>query len=683
MSRADLLFELGTEELPPKSLMTLSKALELSVTKQLKELGLAHTEVTSYATPRRLTVMVKDLQLQQTDRQDRRRGPSIQAPPNAIDGFARSCNVSKNELTVIDTEKGQYYEFDRTIKGVKTLDLMGSLIQKALADLPIAKRMRWGASRGEFVRPVQWFILALGSDLVDIELFDLTNSHQSRGHRFHSQGAITITSAANYSQQMRTEGHVIVSFEERKTMIRTQILEQAKVLNAIAVIDEKLLDEVAGLVEWPTCLTGRFDRRFLELPAQALISSMKEHQKYFHFVDEQGDILPLFLTVSNINSKNAAQVIAGNERVIRPRLADAAFFFETDKKTSLESHNRALDKVVFQAELGTVMDKTIRMSQLAASIAIDIDADYLLAARAATLSKADLNTNMVLEFSDLQGLMGHVYALNDGEDPVVAAALEQHYWPKFAGDRLPESSVASAIAIADRVDTLVGLFGIGQPPTGSKDPYALRRATVGLLRIIIEQGLELDLGSLVIKAYHLHGNLSVPVDKVQPQLLDFIFDRLRAYYEDQKIAIDIYLAVMQNKSNSPLDFDRRVNAVSEFLMLDLAPALAASNKRVSNILAKNGKGEQVFDPTLLVEPAEITLANILIKVRDENSIEGTHVNYHEALQVMAQLAKPLEQFFADIMVMTEDEGLKNNRLALLAELQIELGRVADISLLAR
>jgi glycyl-tRNA synthetase beta chain len=683
MNHADLLFELGTEELPPKSLMTLSKALELSVTMQLKELGLAHTEVTSYATPRRLTVIVECLQLQQSDRQERRRGPSVKAPSNAIDGFARSCNVSPNELIVIDTEKGQYYEFDRSIKGLKALDLMGNLIQKALADLPIAKRMRWGASRDEFVRPVQWFILSLGSDLIDIELFDLPNSHQSRGHRFHSQSSITITSATNYAQQMRAEGHVIVSFEERKTMIRSQILEQAKVLKAMAVIDEHLLDEVTGLVEWPTCLTGRFDRRFLELPAQALISSMKEHQKYFHFVDEQGEILPLFLTVSNINSKNAAQVIAGNERVIRPRLADAAFFFEADKKTSLESHNRALDKVVFQAELGTVMDKTLRMSQLAASIAKDIDADSILAARAATLSKADLNTQMVLEFSDLQGLMGHVYALNDGEDPIVAAALEQHYWPKFAGDRLPESSVASAIAIADRLDTLVGLFGIGQPPTGSKDPYALRRATVGLLRIIIEQGLELDLGSLVIKAYHLHGNLSVPLDKVQPHLLDFIFDRLRAYYEDQKVAIDIYLAVMQNKSNSPLDFDRRVNAVREFLMLDSAPALAASNKRVSNILAKNGMGKKAFDATLLVEPAEINLANALNKVRDENSIEGTHVNYHDALQVMAQLADPLEQFFTDIMVMTEDEGLKNNRLALLAELQVELGRVADISLLAR
>ena len=531
MSHADFLFELGTEELPPKSLITLSKALESSITKQLKDLGLAHGTVTPYATPRRLTVIIEALEVQQAERQESRRGPSVKAPEKAVLGFARSCNVALTDLTIVETDKGQYYEFDRQIKGSKTLELLAAVIHQALADLPIAKRMRWGSSRNEFVRPVQWFILSLGNELVNTQLFDLTNGHSSRGHRFHSQGAITITSAANYSQQMRTEGHVIVSFEERKTMIRSQILEQAKVLKAMAVIDENLLDEVAGLVEWPTCLTGRFDRRFLELPAQALISSMKEHQKYFHFVDEQGEILPLFLTVSNINSKNAAQVIAGNERVIRPRLADAAFFFETDKKTSLESHNRALDKVVFQAELGTVMDKTIRMSQLAASIAIDIDADYLLAARAATLSKADLNTNMVLEFSDLQGLMGHVYALNDGEDPVVAAALEQHYWPKFAGDRLPESSVASAIAIADRVDTLVGLFGIGQPPTGSKDPYALRRATVGLLRIIIEQGLELDLGSLVIKAYHLHGNLSVPVDKVQPQLLDFIFDRLRAYYE--------------------------------------------------------------------------------------------------------------------------------------------------------
>ena len=683
MSHADLLFELGTEELPPKSLMKLSKALELSITTQLKDLGLAHAEVTAYATPRRLTVIVESLQLQQADRQESRRGPSIKAPINAVEGFARSCKVTLDELAIVDTDKGQYYEFDRHIKGLKTLDLLANLVHHALANLPIAKRMRWGASRNEFVRPVQWFILSLGNELVNTQLFNLDNTHLSRGHRFHGQGLITIDSAQSYAQQMRNEGHVIVSFNERKAMIRLQILHHAKALKATAVIDDALLNEVTGLVEWPECLTGRFDEGFLELPAQALISSMKEHQKYFHFVDDEGDILPLFLTVSNINSKNPAHVITGNERVIRPRLADAAFFFKTDKKVTLESRNSALGKVVFQAELGTVLDKTLRVAQLAASIASEIGADSALASRAGTLSKADLNTNMVLEFSDLQGLMGHVYALNDGEDVTVAATLEQHYWPKFAGDRLPESGVANAVAIADRLDTLVGLFGIGQPPTGSKDPYALRRATVGLLRIIIEQGLDLDLGTLVAKAYGLHKNLSVPIDKLQPQLLEFVFDRLRAYYEDQNVAIDIYLAVMENKSNSPLDFDRRVKAVSDFLSLEVAPALAASNKRVSNILTKNGKGERGFDAALLIDTAEITLASALVKVKQRNLEVVSHGHYHDALQALAQLADPLDQFFSDIMVMSDDEVLKNNRLALLSELQVELGRVADISLLAR
>ena len=682
MSHADFLFELGTEELPPKSLMTLSKALETSITGQLKDLGLAYGQVTPYATPRRLTVIIEALEVQQADRHESRRGPSVKAPEKAVAGFARSCNVSLDDLTIVDTDKGQYYEFDRLVKGAKTLDLLAAVINQALANLPIAKRMRWGSSRNEFVRPVQWFIMTLGNELVDTQLFDLTNGHSSRGHRFHSKGEITINAASSYAEQLRTQGHVIVSFDERKAMIRKQIAEQGLVLGATAVVDEKLLDEVTGLVEWPVCLTGRFDEAFLEVPAQALISSMKEHQKYFHFVDDKGDILPLFLTVSNIISKDPSRVIAGNERVIRPRLADAVFFFETDKKTTLESRNNALGKVVFQAKLGTVLDKTLRVAELSTGIAGLIGADSALAARAATLSKADLNTDMVLEFSDLQGLMGHVYALNDGEDTEVAAALEQHYWPKFSGDRLPESSIASAVAIADRLDTLVGLFGIGHPPTGSKDPYALRRATVGLLRIIIEQGLDLDLAALLDTSYGLHKDLAIPLEEVQPQLLSFVFDRLRAYYEDQNVAIDIYLAVMENKSNSLLDFDRRVQAVSEFLKLDAAPALSASNKRVSNILNKNGSGNASFDPALLAEAAEIILADSLETVKRTNLTVIAQGNYHDALQGLAQLAGPLDQFFSDIMVMTDDESLKNNRLALLSELQIELGRVADISLLA-
>jgi glycyl-tRNA synthetase beta chain len=682
MTHADFLFELGTQELPPKSLTALSNALETSIVNQLRELGLTHAEVTSYATPRRLAVTINQLSSQQADRSESRRGPSVKAPEKAVEGFARSCKVSLKELAVVDTDKGQYYEFERHIKGAKTIALLADVIDKALAGLPVAKRMRWGSSRNEFVRPVQWFILSLGNELIDTQLFGLTNDHLTRGHRFHSGGQFAIQSASSYAQQLRTEGHVIVCFDERKAMIRQQISEQAIALNATAVIDEKLLDEVTGLVEWPVCLTGRFDDAFLQVPAQALISSMKEHQKYFHFVDQDGAILPLFLTVSNIISKDPTKIIEGNERVIRPRLADAMFFFDTDKKSTLESRNQALGKVVFQAQLGTVLDKTQRVAQLAGHIATSIGADVGLAQRAASLCKADLNTEMVLEFSDLQGLMGHVYALNDGENCTVAAALEQHYWPKFAGDQLPQTDIASAVAIADRLDTLVGLFGIGQPPTGSKDPYALRRATVGLLRIMIENSYALDLTTLVQQAYALHADLSVTQADVEQKLLSFVFDRLRAYYDDQNVSVDIYLAVMANKSNSPLDFDRRVQAVSRFLKLDSAQALAANNKRVSNILAKNGRGAAQLDPALLTEQAESALAQRLTSVQTANALVIAKGNYTDALEQLAQLAEPLDTFFSDIMVMADDEAVKNNRLALLSALQIELGRVADISLLA-
>ena len=682
MSHADFLFELGTEELPPKSLSALSSALETSIVGQLKDLGLSHAKVTSYATPRRLALTINQLSSQQADRNESRRGPSVKAPEKAVEGFARSCKVNLQDLAVVDTDKGQYYQFERQINGANTLDLLGDVINKALAGLPVAKRMRWGSSRNEFVRPVQWFILSLGNELIDTQLFGLTNGHLTRGHRFHSSGEFAIQSADTYAQQLRSEGHVVACFDERKAMIRQQISEQAIALNATAVIDEKLLDEVTGLVEWPVCLTGRFDEAFLQVPAQALISSMKEHQKYFHFVDQSGDILPLFLTVSNIVSKDPSKIVEGNERVIRPRLADAMFFFDTDKKTTLESRNQALGKVVFQAKLGSVLHKTQRVAKLASHIAASIGADVDLAQRAASLCKADLNTEMVLEFSDLQGLMGHVYAINDGEDKTVAAALEQHYWPKFAGDRLPQTDVASAVAIADRLDTLVGLFGIGQPPTGSKDPYALRRATVGLLRIIIESGYELDLATLVQQAYALHPDLSVSQTDVEQQLLSFVFDRLRAYYDDQHVAVDIYLAVMANKSNSPLDFDRRVQAVSRFLKLDSAQALAANNKRVSNILVKNGRGSEQLDPTLLTDEAETVLAKCLATVQAANARVIAEGNYADALEQLAQLAEPLDVFFSDIMVMTDDEAVKNNRLALLSALQVELSRVADISLLA-
>lgn len=683
MSHADFLFELGTEELPPKSLQTLQNALKTNIVKRLEQLNLNHGAVTAYASPRRLTVIIDQLQLQQADRKESRRGPSLSAPEQAAQGFARSCGVTLADLAVIETNKGQYYNFVKHVRGAATESLLPALLEQALADLPIAKRMRWGSSRAEFVRPVQWFILMLGESLIDCSLFSLSNGNQTRGHRFHCDASITIIGPKTYAQQLRDEGKVIVDIEERKQIIRTQVAEQAAKVGAQAVVSDSLLNEVAALVEWPVSLCGKFDDAFLEVPAQALVSSMAEHQKYFHLVNDKGEIQPYFITVSNLISKDPQAVIEGNERVIRPRLADAAFFFETDKKTTLESRNPALEKVVFQADLGSLADKTKRIAALAGTIAIQIGANAEQATRAGLLAKADLNTEMVLEFSDLQGLMGHVYALNDGEDKITAAAIEQHYWPKFSGDQLPQSPEASALAIADRLDTLVGLFGINQPPTGSKDPYALRRATVGLLRIMIEQELALDLPALIDHAYSLHINLKLDQDSTRKQLHTFIIERLRAYYEDQNIKAEVYLAVNSKKPTSPLDFDRRVKAVNHFLSLPSAASLAEANKRVSNILSKNGKGSEHVNPALLTEVDEKALHLAVSEVSQANIVSSAQGDYQSTLSALANLAEPLEAFFASTMVMVDDEAVKSNRLSLLSSIQSELGRVADIALLAQ
>jgi glycyl-tRNA synthetase beta chain len=683
MSHADFLFELGTEELPPKSLQTLQNALKNNIVKQLAQLNLSHGEVTAYASPRRLTVIIDQLQLQQADRKESRRGPALSAPEQAAQGFARSCGVTLADLAVTETNKGQYYNFEKHVRGAATESLLPALLEQALADLPIAKRMRWGSSRAEFVRPVQWFILMLGESLIDCSIFNLSNGNQTRGHRFHCDAPITITGPKTYAQQLRDEGKVIVDIEERKQIIRTQVAEQAAKVGAQAVVSDSLLNEVAALVEWPVSLCGKFDDAFLEIPAQALVSSMAEHQKYFHLVNDKGEIQPYFITVSNLISKDPQAVIDGNERVIRPRLADAAFFFETDKKTTLESRNPALEKVVFQADLGSLADKTKRIAALAGTIASQIGANAKQANRAGLLAKADLNTEMVLEFSDLQGLMGHVYALNDGEDKITAAAIEQHYWPKFSGDQLPQSPEASALAIADRLDTLVGLFGINQPPTGSKDPYALRRATVGLLRIMIEQELALDLPALIDHAYSLHSNLQQDQDSTRKQLHTFIIERLRAYYEDQNIKAEVYLAVNSKKPTSPLDFDRRVKAVNHFLSLPSAASLAEANKRVSNILSKNGKGSEHVNPALLTEIDEKALHLAVSEVSQANIVSSAQGDYQSTLSALADLAEPLEAFFASTMVMVDDDAVQSNRLSLLSSIQSELGRVADIALLAQ
>ena len=681
MVSADFLFELGTEELPPKSLAALIRSLKTSLIQQLQDAALSHGKVCVYASPRRLAVTIEKIQLKQEDKEEMKRGPATSAPVNAAQGFARSCGVDLANLAIIDTDKGQYYQFQQQVSGAQTSTLLAAMVEQALGQLPISKRMRWGASRSEFVRPVQWFILMLGEELLDCSLFGLPNTAQTKGHRFHCKTPITIQSPATYAQQLRDEGHVIADMEDRKSLIKKQILDQARKINATAVISPALLDEVNGLVEWPVSLVGKFDDDFLAIPEQALISSMAEHQKYFHLTDSAGKVLPYFITVSNLISKQPEAVVTGNERVIRPRLADAAFFFEADMKTRLDSRLSALQSIVFQAQLGTLADKSQRIANLAEIIADSIGADAQLAKRAGELCKADLSTDMVLEFGDLQGIMGHAYALNDDEDVRVASTIEQHYWPKFAGDNLPTSLVASAVALADRLDTLVGLFGINQPPTGSKDPYALRRAAVGLLRIIIEQQLNLDLAILIDKAYNLHKHLKQGKAETSKQLYDFIIDRLKAYYDDQGISTEVYLSVHAKKLNSPLDFDKRMLAVSHFITLPSAAVLSEANKRVSNILAKNSPISHTINPDLLHEASEKLLFDSLNTVSAANKLALNNDDYQAVLVSLTQLAKPLEAFFANTMVIADDKALRENRLALLASIQAELGHVADISLL--
>jgi glycyl-tRNA synthetase beta chain len=680
MSTRDFLVELGTEELPPKALLTLSNAFTQGVVDGLKEANIPFGEVKSYAAPRRLAIHISGLGTQQPDIAIEKRGPSCKAPEQAVDGFARSCGVTKEELSVLNTDKGDYFVFSATEKGRETITLLPNIIETSLNNLPIPKRMRWGSSRVEFVRPAKWLIMLLGDDVVPASILGLTAGRKTRGHRFHYNQEIEIFSADEYAKKLLSPGYVIADFNERKEKIRGQIIAAGQAINGTTVIDEDLLDEVTALNEWPVALTGRFEERFLDVPAEALILSMKENQKYFHAVDGNNQLMPYFITLANIESKDPQQVIEGNEKVIRPRLADAAFFFETDKKETLEARVEKLKSIVFQQQLGTLHDKSVRISKLAGHIAGLLNVDTAKAGRAGMLAKADLLTNMVYEFTELQGLMGYHYALHDGEDAEVAQAINEQYLPKFAGDNLPETNAGMCVAIADRLDTLTGLFGINQPPTGSKDPFALRRAALGVLRIMVERNINLDLMTLIEKAVELHNTL--PASNTAQTVTDFMLERFRAWYEDKGIAIDSYLSVHAVKPTNPLDFDKRVNAVNAFRKLEQAASLAAANKRVTNILSKNGKeGTFAIDQALLVEAAEIKLAESVLKLEAELKPLFIAGNYQEALFKLASLQQEVDAFFDSVMVMAEDEAIKNNRIAILNKLRNLFLEIADISLL--
>ncbi len=690
----DLLVEIGTEELPPKALKKLMDAFSNGIAAGIAQAGLEYGAIHPYATPRRLAVHITALSTSQTDRPVERRGPALNAafddnglPTKATQGFARSCGVEVEQLEKLETDKGAWLVFRSNQIGRATTELLPAIIEQSLAALPIPKRMRWGSSRVEFVRPVHWVVLLFGDEVVDAEILGVRTGRETRGHRFHHPVSMYLAEPAAYAPLLQTEGRVMPDFAARREAIRAQVIEAAVSFGGVAVIDDALLDEVTGLVEWPVALTGQFEKRFLDVPQEALISTMKGNQKYFHAVDGNGKLLPYFITISNIESRDPDKVREGNERVIRPRFTDAAFFWEQDCKHPLLSRLEKLKSVVFEEKLGTIYDKVQRVKALAGAIAAGTDnTPFFKGAKehtehAAELCKCDLLTSMVSEFPELQGVMGRYYATRDGKDWQVAQAIEEHYLPRHAGDALPQSIPGQIVAIADRLDTLAGIFAIGQAPSGDKDPYALRRAALGTLRIIIESRLKLDLDlqQLLITAV---ANLpdTLKKDSVAPQVFDFMMERLRGYYHEQGIRPDVFEAVLANRPTHPADFNQRIHAVTAFRALPEAESLAAANKRIRNILNKTS--ETVPDTVqehLLSERAEHDLFRKITELRGDITGLFERGNYEGAMKRLAGLREPVDTFFEKVMVMAEDSALRANRLALLKQLGDLMNHVADIS----
>lgn len=690
MSTRDFLVELGTEELPPKALKNLSNAFAQGIEQGLKDAGLTMGAIEQFAAPRRLAVRIAELPEQQADQEEVLYGPPANIafdadgkPTKAALGFAARAGADASELkTAPDSDKKNAGKLmlERTIKGKNTTELLAAIVQNSLDKLPIPKRMRWGSSRIEFVRPVQWLVMLFGNDVVDAEVLGLKAGNTSRGHRFHAPGEIVIEHPSEYQDKLRA-AYVMASFSERGTLIKEQVTAEGKKLGGEAVISDDLLDEVTALNEWPVALAGSFDEDFLRVPPEALVSSMKEHQKYFH-VMKDGKLLPNFITIANIESKDPQQVISGNEKVIRPRLSDAAFFWDTDRKNPLASRFPKLENVVWVNGLGSTADKTRRISVLASKIAEYIGADVALVQRAAHLCKNDLVSNMVTEFTDLQGLAGKYYAEHDGEPADVAAAMVEQYMPAFAGDALPATQTGTLIALADRLDSLVGLFGTGQLPTGSKDPFALRRASLGVLRLLVEKQINIDLGDLIDWALANEWATELRAD-TKATLTEYMLDRFSAWYQDENIPTGVFQSVRALGVTNALDINRRVQAVFTFGKLEAAQALAAANKRVSNILAKNG-GENVeakVNAELLQQAEEKALAEQVAAKKAVVEPLLANGDYSAALTELAGLREVVDAFFDNVMVIADDEAVKNNRLALLKQLSSLFMAIADISVL--
>ena len=687
MTTQNFLVEIGTEELPPKALKTLATSFADNVEAELNQAGLSFDKIEWFAAPRRLAVKVLNLATQQPSKEIEKRGPAVSAafdaegkPTKAAEGWARGCGITVEQAERIATDKGEWLVHRAKIEGQPTKNLLNDIVANALAKLPIPKPMRWADKTVQFIRPVHTVTMLLGDELIEGEILGVASARTIRGHRFLGEKEFEIQHADQYPQLLREKGSVVADFNERKAEILAKSQAKATALGGVADIEESLLEEVTSLVEYPNVLAAKFEERFLAVPAEALVYTMKGDQKYFPIYDKDGKLLPHFIFVSNINPEDPTAIIEGNEKVVRPRLTDAEFFFKTDLKQKLVDRLPRLETVLFQQQLGTLKDKTDRIEQLAGEIAKQIGADEAKAKRAGLLSKCDLMTNMVFEFTDTQGVMGMHYARHDGEDEEVAVALNEQYMPRFAGDELPKSLVASAVALADKFDTLTGIFGIGQAPKGSADPFALRRAALGALRIIVEKNLPLDLEDLVKKSAALFGD-KLTNQNVVTDVVDFMLGRFRAWYQDEGIAVDVIQAVLARRPTRPADFDARVRAVSHFRTLDSAEALAAANKRVSNILAKADAAIGEINLTACVEPAEKALAEAVLALRTEVQPLIAKGDYTAVLDKLANLRAPVDNFFDNVMVNAEDPALRQNRLAILNTLQGLFLQVADISLL--
>ena len=676
MKTHDFLLELGTEELPPKLLLKLSNSLKDNLSLEFEKLNIGLDTIKAFATPRRLAISIIALQSKQKDQIIEKKGPSTQSPEMAINGFAKSCGVDVTDLEKKELGGKEYFFYSKEESGQLISDLLPQAIEKSIKNIPIIRAMRWGSTDYSFVRPVHWLVLMLDKNVVPAKIMGLESGRATRGLRF-KESSIDLSHAKDYEQIMSDNAEILVDFSKRKELIRDQVLSVAQKNDAEVVIDESLLDEVCALVEYPRAFSGGFDKKFLDIPQEAIISAMKLHQKYFHLVDSKGKLLPLFISVANIESTNLQVIVDGNERVIHPRLADSEFFWSQDKAKRLEERLPDLDGVMFMKSLGSMGQKAKRIESLSSYIANLVGFDKKISARAGLLSKSDLLSEMVGEFADLQGIMGGYYALNDGESKAVSLAIREHYQPRFSGDKVPSTREGLVVAIADKLDTITGIYGIGQAPTGSKDPYALRRLALGLLRILLEAKIELNLKSLIDYSLNLHLK---EVDKgCGDAIYSFMMDRLKAYYKDANIDRNVYEAVLAVSPDSPLDFHLRVEALSEFTQSEDSKSLIESNKRIANILKDSNEKNEKLNPKILIDDSEVKLFNATESLSKQ--LSGIK-DYKEVMKSLIDLKDLIDSFFDNVMVNADDEKLKSSRLALIRRIRVLFLSVADISYLS-